>query len=351
MVRTVVKNITFVLCVLFLSHHTAYPADTRDYFDELRFTELQLSAVTTDMYRYLGWAFEEKAAMKAAAQKAQADLEELKMRLVATNPTMDQAKLQEVLLEMIDRLQSIYAGIETKQLEAIKEEFAPFNDLHEQYAQLLKTTWNEPEVNGEIAPVGDSLREELRWIEHPEDQNTYRSAVSLMEERKTAEAYGVLRELENRFGDLPAAHLIRLRMSDSLCMVDAEQTSGSGFADAFDASEHALGLLSAIVESDVYSPVLYEAFYKWRTTTQEFHHGMSNLSEIPNKAYNETRWRVIKTTKKYVAEHPGDAWAKTQLDLLWNLPNIQRGGPFGNDNLVHWGMLYTALEGGGQHGE
>jgi len=90
--------------------------------------------------------------------------------------------------------------------------------------------------------------------------------------------------------------------------------------------------------------VLFEVFYKWRTQTQSFWHGMSNMSEIPNWQYNLKRWQVIKTIKRYLKTHPDDAWANAQLGLLLSLPNIYRDGPFGNDNLSHWGKLYTNIE-------
>jgi len=71
---------------------------------------------------------------------------------------------------------------------------------------------------------------------------------------------------------------------------------------------------------------------------------MSNMSEIPNWQYNLKRWQVIKTIKRYLKTHPDDAWANAQLGLLLSLPNIYRDGPFGNDNLSHWGKLYTNIE-------
>ncbi len=107
--------------------------------------------------------------------------------------------------------------------------------------------------------------------------------------------------------------------------------------------EDGLDVLTQIVNKNAYSPVLYEAFYKWRTTEQYYNHGMSNMSHIPNKEYNEKRWEIIQVIKKHLESVPDDLWAQEQVDLLLSLPNIRRGGPMGNDNLTHWGSLYVDL--------
>ena len=92
--------------------------------------------------------------------------------------------------------------------------------------------------------------------------------------------------------------------------------------------EKGIILLLEILDSNEYSPVLFEAFRSWRLETQFFWHGMSNMSDIPNWEYNLKRWQVIKTIKKYIESNPDDVWAKAQVRLL-DLPNIHRGGHFG----------------------
>jgi len=70
---------------------------------------------------------------------------------------------------------------------------------------------------------------------------------------------------------------------------------------------------------------------------------MAQLAEIPNQIYNEKRWQVIQTIKKHLTKEPEDLWAKAQINLLLDLPNISRKGEHGNDNLIHWGILYTDI--------
>jgi len=41
-------------------------------------------------------------------------------------------------------------------------------------------------------------------------------------------------------------------------------------------------ILEGIVNGNDYSPVLFDAFLRWRTLTQSLEYGMSNFSKIPN---------------------------------------------------------------------
>ena len=88
---------------------------------------------------------------------------------------------------------------------------------------------------------------------------------------------------------------------------------------------------------------IWEAFYRWRTLDQHLNHGMSNMSEILNKEYNEKRWELIQITHNHLVEHPDDIWAWAQRFSLMVFPNIERGEPCGNSNIRHWGYLYTDI--------
>jgi len=70
-------------------------------------------------------------------------------------------------------------------------------------------------------------------------------------------------------------------------------------------------ILEGIVNGNDYSPVLFDAFLRWRTLTQSLEYGMSNFSKIPK--------------------------------LLLFLPNISRGGLMGNYNLSFWASLYLDM--------
>jgi hypothetical protein len=333
-------NALVLLGLILLLPRIAYSAQIKESLDQLRFTELQLSAVTTDMYLYLGWGMDEKKAMKEASLRAISDLDLLRTQVMGRDFSDEAVPLKDLTLQMIAHLTAIYRGIENKKDPQIKEEFTPFNGLYEKYAEGFKSLWQKSAGAAEPERKLNSFEEELRWIEDEQVKERYPQAVTNIEAKNYAAAYEILKGMAETIQDGPATDIIKLRLSDALLMMDYNAVPIEGL----DAAQKGLDLLAEIIESGRYSPVLYEVFYKWRTTEQQFNHGMSNMSAIPNKDYNEKRRQVIQTIKKYLADNPADAWARTQLDLLWDLPNIQRGGPYGNDNLIHWGMLYTGLK-------
>jgi len=319
-----------------------YGVSEQPSLETLRYAELQVAAVSTDMHLYFGWAFDEKKAMKVSSEKAILDLKELEQQIYKHEYPDDLAELETRMLNVIESLQQIYSGVEGKDLEMLEKEYRPFHDLYAEYGRAFKAAWLTAYPNLASTKELDQLAEELKWIENEVVRDAYKKALDLIETKKYAEAYGLLVALEiNQHG--PIEHMIKLRLSDSLRRMNPEEADKIE-SDALDASDYGLKLLTEIVDSNDYSHVLYEAFYKWRTTMQEMYHGMSNFSSIPNKEYNQQRLQVIQTVKKYLVENPHDQWAMNQLDLLWDLPNIQRGGPMGNDNLIHWGLLYGDLK-------
>ena len=318
----------------------AYSTQIKESLDQLRFTELQLSAVTTDMYLYLGWGRDEKEGMKEASLRAVSDLDQLKASVMRYDFPQETSPLKDLALKMIGQITAIYQGIENKDETVVKEQFALFNGFYEEYAERFKRLRERSAAGSETGQEWNPIEEELRWIDGVEEKNRYREATEQIKAKNFAAAYETLKNISEVIPDGPASPLIQLRLSDTLLMMD----DGAAITKSPDAAEKGLELLAGILESGRYSPVLYEAFYKWRTIEQQFHHGMSNMSAIPNKEYNEKRRQAIEVVKKHLSENPGDAWARLQLDALWDLPNIQRGGPFGNDNLLHWEMLYGDLK-------
>jgi len=319
-----------------------YASEVDGRLQDLRFIDYQLGAVSTDMHLYLGWAFDDKQAMKEASEKAILDLKELEQQVAGQEYPAALKDLKAQMVDLIKGLQQIYAGIEVKDIELIEKEFTPFNDLYSKYGEAFKAAWLNTYPNGELNAELEQSIEEVKCFADETTKKSYQKALDLIKIKKYADAYILLRELEI---DAPASagHMIKLRMSDTLRQMNPEEASKIS-PDLLDKSTYGLKLLTEIVDSNAYSPVLYEAFYKWRTTTQEMDHGMSNYSSIPNKEYNQKRWQVIRIIKKHQAENPSDKWAGIQVDLLWDLRNIQRGGPMGNDNLIHWGILYGNID-------
>lgn len=298
--------------------------------DDVRFVELQISAVTTDMYQYLGWFPDEKEMLKKASAKAIDNLGTIKAYLRQLHFTWPLSELKVTNLAIADRLIQIYDGIESKEQDDIKESFAGFNGLYSQYSQKLKEVIRQNKPVEKLPEGFDSKSEEIKWAQNQEDGKLYFNAVKLIEERKFFEAYNDLTDLRVKYKDTVFETCIMLRLS--YCLYRAESRDiGDNIFDP----DKVIELLLRIIDNRQYSPVLFKAFYKWRTHTQSLWHGISNMSEIPNWEYNLKRWQAIQTIRQYLKTNPDDVWAKSQVNLLLGLPNIGRGGPFGNDNLSH----------------
>ena len=335
-----IVGILLLLLAFPLVVNIASALETGDYLDELIFMELQISAVTTDMYMYLGWFPDKKEWIKEASARAINDLTEIRTRISGLNLPTELVELKDMNFKMIDKLNEIYTGIESKKDESIKQEFVSFRELHSQYLKIFKDALNKYRYIQELPQDFDPINEELKLIQEQKDKDAYLGAIRLMNEKEYREAYEELIRLQEKYKDTAFADCIMLRISDCMLKSDADLDSNNKLG----MYEQGIEILSSTIDRNRYSPLLYEAFYKWRTMQQSFYHGMSNTSEIPNKEYNHKRWQVVQLIKKQLKHNPDDIWAKKQVDLLLSLPNIARGGPMGNLNLNHWGTLYVDLD-------
>ena len=302
--------------------------------DDIRFVELQIEAVTIDMHRYLGWFPDEKEMLKKASVKALDDLELIKDYLRQLDFAEQLIELKESNLTITDMLIGIYDGIELKDQNDIKESFAELNRLYSQYSKKLEEVIQKNEPVAKLPEDFDSKKEEIKLVQNQQDRQAYLNAVELIKERRFGQAYKGLTNLKGKYKDTAFGNCIKM-MSDCLLMSEPNNQGDSIFNP-----EGGMAFLSDILDNREYSPVLFDAFYKWRTQTQSFWHGMSNMSDIPNWQYNLKRWQAVQTIRQHLKTNPEDVWANAQVGLSLNLPNIGRGGPFGNDNLSHWGMLY-----------
>lgn len=329
---------SLVLFVSLLSFSSAGQLGAEDALDELAYADLQISAVTVDMAKSLGWFPDDKEAMKAAAVRADRDLETLKGHLMNADVPGELAALKNAALDAAAKLQDVYEGIEGKDDEEMGRAFAECRDNYRHFQEMLEkaidSRGRRAGTPGSLTP----LDEEVKLMTGEGDDAAYLGASTLLREKRYVEAYAGLSSLRDRYRGAPAEHCIILRLSDCLLMTDSEIRAG---VEGQEAGEE---LLSGIVGSGKYSPALYESFLKWRTTTQFNNYGASNMSEIPNKEYNEKRRDLVRVIRGYLREHPGDLWAREQADLLLRLPNIERGGLMGNSNLMHWAGIYADNE-------
>ena len=246
--------------------------------------------------------------------------------------------LKEEFLGLVDKLKEIYQGIEEKDEKEIEKEFTLFTNLYNAFIDDLKKALKDKEFV-KLSEDFKQIDQEIKLIKSKEDKNLYLEAVRFMKEKHFKKAYEILSQLKDKYKDTAFGDCIMLKISDCWLRPFTDIEKKKNFA----LEEEGIKILEDIINSKRYSPVLFEAFYKWRTSTQAFYYGMSNMSQIPNKMYNQKRWQLVQVIKRYLKNNPQDIWAKYQIDLLLSLPNIERGGRLGNSNLVHWGILYVDL--------
>ena len=332
------KKTFFILSFIYIFSFSSFASSFSDYLDKIIFFNLQLQAVTVDMYLYIGWLFEEKKEMKKASENAINDLEELASFVKKSNPPKSLVSLKEEFLKLINRLKDIYQGIEKKDEKEIEKEFTLFAELYNTFIDNLEKAFKYKEFV-KLPKDFKIIDQEVKLAKTEEDKNLYIKAVHFMKKKHFKKAYEIFSQLKDKYKDTAFGDCIMLKISDCWLkpFTDIEKKK------KFVLEKKGIKILEDIINSKRYSPVLFEAFYKWRTSTQAFYYGMSNMSQIPNKMYNQKRWQLVQVIKRYLKNNPQDIWAKYQIDLLLSLPNIERGGRLGNSNLVHWGILYVDL--------
>ncbi|MGD9014841.1 MAG: hypothetical protein PVI33_02305 [Candidatus Omnitrophota bacterium] len=332
-------NIILPILILFLlTTPVLAQEDLPSQLEKLAFLELQIGAVTTEMYMYLGWFPDNKEGIKQASGEAIVDLDEIRQQVAELKLPKQLSGLKEANLNVIDKLKEIYTGVENKESEEIKQGFVSLGGLHSQYSEKLKSALMQYRPMQELPEDFHPVDEEVKLTQNEEDRIGYLNLIDKIKKKKYRQAYQDLNSLAERYKDSAFQDCIMMRASDCLLMANRDLSE-----DKMGEYEEGIEILEKIMDKNSYSPVLYEVFYKWRTTNQYYNHGMSNMSQIPNKEYNERRWQIIQVIKQYLKANPEDLWAKEQVELLLSLPNITRGGLIGNSNFAHWGALYVDL--------
>ena len=131
-----------VISILFICascrSNTKDDSQSHASIDDIRFVELQIEAVSIDMYRYLGWLFEEKEMTKKASVKAIDNLTIIKDYLKQISFTDEMLELRDSNLLIIEKLIHIYEGIESKEEEEISKEFDECSEIYSQYRKKFE---------------------------------------------------------------------------------------------------------------------------------------------------------------------------------------------------------------------
>ena len=288
----------------------------RDIINKV-FCELQMSAVTIDMFLYIGWLRNEKEPMKKAARLAIKRLGEIEKALMENRTTIKEDETDSLLSQTAECFKNLYGDIQEKEIPFIESGAEMCQEKHLAYQKAVAAVLPLLKVQEEFLPQP--------VFEDSKQKEVYTKAAALIRQDRPAEAISLLEGIKERMNAHSAAHDYVLMLINN----------AAGRAEPMEGFEEKLiGYPKTIMKKD-YSPLFLDAFIAWRTHVQSFDYGVSNLSEIPNWNYNLQRKRLLDKIGIYLKKHPVDRWAMRQLSELLLLPNIERGGTSGNSNLNH----------------
>ena len=312
------------------------PGDVKDMLDRLSFENSRISAVTIEMYGCLGWFGVDKDVVLACSKKSITGLLDIQRELEGMNVPDQLTSIKEVELEMIAGLIEIYEGIEDKGGSQLAPMFMAIRKYQETLSDDFEAAYKQYGWLQEIDEDYDPVNEELDLLADENDKKDYLNAVDLMRAGEYGKAYHSLIGLAEDHKSKPFEKCAKMKLAECL-ITDPEAFKGGVVGDPARAG---LTMLEEIIEAEEYSPVLFEAFYRWRTVQQFYEHGVSNASKIPNDYYNNKRWDLICLIRSHLIDKPDDAWAKAQAEYILQLHNITRGGPVGNSSLSDWALLF-----------
>jgi len=327
------KTVAVILMIMMCAGNAAAVDDIKltEAVEQFGYFDKQIHAIMTDMALWLGWGYEDKNSGQKVAAQALQDLSALKKEVSAFKAPAEAVPIKDVELKKIERLENMYRDIYKKDEERIGEEFKEFYEFNKaslgELGAIAKKYFRDPKLTKDF----DSDSEELILAGSAKDRRAYQKALDRIKEKNYSGAAKILKGMLARYDGTPFGDCIKVRLSD--CYL--KESEGS-VRDA----KKGMQLLNDVVNSGRYSPMMYDAFLRWRTSVQAARYGMANESGIPNQEYNRKRWEQVFVIRGHLAGNPGDKWAANQINLLISLPNIERGGQSGNYNLNYYGMLY-----------
>jgi len=232
-------------------------------------------------------------------------------------------------MDFISSLRQIYFNVETKKAEEIKSSLDNFNNNYEKFCSNMQSKFdlNKKEI---FKKTRDLKQEELKFINDDKNKKQYVNILKLIKNKEYKKAYNLLNNFKKKCENKIFENCIKVRMAYCVAMIHDEFIA----EDGTEVGIYPYDLLLEVINSNIYSPVLFDALANWRLIDQKLFHGASTLSEIPNLEYNKKSWEIIKIIKSYLNKNPKDLWARLQIEFLLDLDNISRGGYMGNKEVV-----------------
>ena len=309
------------------------PNSSMDYdINEISFLGLQFNAVVMDMYLFTGWGIDEKEGIRQESIKAVKQLDSLKEEASSLNIDKNLDPLRKTLVEAIENYKEIYKGIDKKDIQKAQNQLADFWGKYTNDSAKIYERFDFSLIKKRLSQANESLP----VFTNKNLEGLYRKGIALMNQKKYLLSFNIFSQLKNKTNKEDIAYdYVILNLCDVVGKSDDDHINAT-LEDIIKNSEEIL--------SKNYSPLFYEFFIRWRTNKQTMEHGMSNWSEIPNWEYNIKRKELINKIKQYLVKNPQDVWAYKQIRDLNDFNNIQRGGAYGNDNLMINAQLYFDID-------
>jgi hypothetical protein len=271
--------------------------------------------------------------------------------LVAEAADSDKALLAKIRKAKIDPL---YATLRDMQAEVVELGVSAFHDLysHGPESKQFKQANDiyQPELQAYLDKLVSMTEDGFFEIDsasevalmEAEYNRVYPNRNEILRTMKggdPAKALAALRAepdfQKNDVARLLAADILLKKRYDSLLTPELQRKK----------DETGVKYLWSILGQHTYSPVLYEAWRKWRAMTQ-MDYGASHSSEIPNGLYDSTRFAILRMIGQHIEQNPHDLWAYRQFFCILEVEIIHRFGPYeyGNQSAVERGILFYNAE-------
>ena len=155
-----------------------------------------------------------------------------------------------------------------------------------------------------------------------------------------SETYANLQNQQKQLKGTPKEHEILIQMSDLLW--DSSSWGNLGLSEE-EELDMGVQYLKKIVNGDIYSPLIVDAWVKWRMRHQLYWHGASNQSTIPNDMYNDRRKHLVVLIDRHLKDHPENQIAKGQLLVLTHTHDIVPMA-VGNTAVAEWELSKATLD-------
>lgn len=304
---------------------------------QLEFFGMRLHAIENDMRLQVD-RDDFRDGRKVGGRQSVTDIKKLRAALKQLKIDSELSPLQIKLDGLMARLQDVYLNIHKKTDKQIGKELGSFwqevDVYNKEFFAFVDSHFEMPKLPDDFS----LLIKEAKLIKNEKDRMLFVKASKYVDIKKTFEAWKILEGLLSKYKGTEIEGMLLTRAVQSF------QVDKGPVLEHFRKWDRDLVRLKKFLDRQEYSTSLYDLYPQWQTLEQSYNHGMSNMSEIPNGFYIDTRLKLIETIRDHLAKNPDDNWARVQTFLIMNVPLIERDCgqlcQMGNSNLLGMARYY-----------